>query len=316
MAYKRALNSFIRHAAKVEAYNAKQRQIQQNIKSVEEYNSYINTITSYHKKVNSIAGWHNHLIISDVQEPTNLHTNEDRAKAKLESFNPNFLIRFLGLSSFFENRLKDSVQAGNHKDTQAYNNALRKYQTLTKQIETNRRFLEGIKEKSQEIYTEILQEKIPFQNIGMCNGVNMEIFSNCISADCKVADQDSVIPKNVLSNTQTGKLSIKDMPITKSHKLYQEYVCSCLIRTAREFFCLLPIEYVSVNAIVSGHNPQTGQDEDQPILSTLISREQYNKIIFENIDPVSCIEGLNFKMNFKRSEGFYKIERIALPIES
>ena len=310
MAYKRTLNKFIRLAEKAEAHNAKIRQINQNIKTVGEYNTYIQRIVSYHTKVISVWGWHQNLNTTNIDPPVNLHYREIQATKKLESYDPNWFIRLFRLQEFLKNRLRKAKEEAIQKDNIEYEKALAKYESATKQIEINKRFVDGIKELNPEIYQEIIEARNPFPSIGMSNGINLQLFDSYISADCKIVNHEIVIPKNTISQTQTGKLSIKDMAITKSHKLYQEYVCSCTLRVARELFGLIPVDVVYVNAIIDGHNPQNGRLEDQPILSLCITRQQHDSILFEKVNPVSCVEGLDYNMNFKRTEGLQMVERL------
>ncbi len=75
------------------------------------------------------------------------------------------------------------------------------------------------------------------------------------------------------------------MPQSKFNELYQDHVCSCVLRVARELFAILLIKTIIVNGIKNLLNTKTGYKEDQPIISAAIPRETLNQINFEAIDP-------------------------------
>lgn len=75
------------------------------------------------------------------------------------------------------------------------------------------------------------------------------------------------------------------MAKTKFKELYQDHVCSSVLRVAREIFAYLPIKYVRVNAMSNLLNSQTGHIEEMIILSALIMKETLNSLNLESIDP-------------------------------
>lgn len=110
-----------------------------------------------------------------------------------------------------------------------------------------------------------------------------------INCELHVSGLDA-IPKEVKSLTASGKVSVKPMPRMRFHELYQDYVCGCVLRVAREVFALLPVELVIVNALVPSVQGSTGQEIDIPVLSVAMPREVIERLDFARLDPSDSME--------------------------
>jgi hypothetical protein len=102
-------------------------------------------------------------------------------------------------------------------------------------------------------------------------------------------------------------LSIKELPTGRRNEIYQDYVCSAVLRVGRELFALLPIEQVIVNANSDLLNSATGRIESQTILSVLLVRQTMAKINFDSIDPSDSMKNFKCSMNFKKGQGMYPV---------
>ncbi len=100
------------------------------------------------------------------------------------------------------------------------------------------------------------------------------------------------------------------MPVSKFNELYQDHICSSVLRIARESFAILPIQKVLVTAYGNLLNTQTGYKEDVPILSVLIPKETLGKLSFNNLDPSDSMNNFVHKMSFKKAQGFNSIEKL------
>ncbi len=100
------------------------------------------------------------------------------------------------------------------------------------------------------------------------------------------------------------------MPKGEFYELYQDYVCSCVLRVAREVFSLLPIDRVLIHAVDDLLNGSTGHVQEQTILSTLVMKEAFLKLNLEHIDPSSAMKNFIHNMDFKKSSGFSPVEPV------
>ena len=99
------------------------------------------------------------------------------------------------------------------------------------------------------------------------------------------------------------------MSKTMHFDIAQDYICSCVLRVAREMFALLPINRVVIH-VVDEVEDVTGEKHDETVLSSLIRRDQLAGINFGLIDPSDTIESFDCNMNFKKTQGLKPVPRI------
>ncbi len=145
-----------------------------------------------------------------------------------------------------------------------------------------------------QAYGEALNKLSAFGELSML-GSSIEIHVHhprLLSCELMVNGRDA-IPKEVKSLTAAGKLSVKAMPKARFHEHYQDYVCGCVLRVAREVLALLPLDVVIVTAKVSTLQASTGSDVEVPVLSVAIPRASLERLDFARLDPSDSME--NFK---------------------
>lgn len=111
----------------------------------------------------------------------------------------------------------------------------------------------------------------------------------------------AAIPDEVKSLTAAGKLSVKAMPKPRFHEIYQDYVCGCVLRLAREVLALLPVDIVLVTASANWTDARTGQPAELPVLSAAIARVVVERLDFDRIDPSDSMENFPHRGDVKAS---------------
>jgi hypothetical protein len=109
------------------------------------------------------------------------------------------------------------------------------------------------------------------------------------------------IPSEIKSLTATGKVSVKAMPKARFHEIYQDYVCACVLRVAREVLALLPADTLLVTASADELDSRTGQIVEQPVLSAAIPQVDVARLDFERLDPSDAMENFVHRGDFKAS---------------
>jgi len=94
--------------------------------------------------------------------------------------------------------------------------------------------------------------------------------------------------------------------------IIQDYICSCVIRIAREMFALLPVERALIHAVDSVLDTSTGHEEEVTVLSVLMEREMLSHINLERVDPSEALNHFECNMDFKKTQGLKPVERIEL----
>jgi hypothetical protein len=122
---------------------------------------------------------------------------------------------------------------------------------------------------------------------------------------------DQVVPREAKTLTKAGKLSVKPIPESKFNELYQDYVCGCVLRTARELFATLPLKLVVVNVTTRMLNSSTGRLDNLTVLSIAVPRATLDEMNLEAVDPSDAMKLFPHRMGFKRSLGFSAVQPLA-----
>ncbi|MBQ6222977.1 MAG: DUF4236 domain-containing protein [Solobacterium sp.] len=274
----------------------------QNCEMVDDYNELIDQIRSIHDECSDPIDW---AAIKDKPEPFSLMSQgpfEREARNALDNEKPSIFGKFIPTVNKKRNqRLSDAVLEAQEKDLQMYNDwvNLKKLaiQVLSGDIDS---------------YFYVMSEMHPFDEI-LDFGSDFDIgtdLPDILEVEFH-AKTSKVVPNHVLFLTQNGKLSSKLMTKTMHYDIAQDYICSCVLRVARETFALLPVNKVLIHA-VDTVSDDSGVSNDNTVLSVLIQRDQLEGIDFDTIDPSDTIESFDCNMNFKKTQGLKPVQRIEI----
>lgn len=148
----------------------------------------------------------------------------------------------------------------------------------------------------EQAYGEALRELSAFGELSaLGSSIAFRVHnSKLIECELMVNGRDA-IPAEVKSLTATGKLSVRAMPKARFHEVYQDYVCGCVLRVAREVLALLPVDAVIVTAEVSTVQTSTGANVDMPVLSVAIPRAALERLDFSRLDPSDSMENFTHR---------------------
>jgi hypothetical protein len=275
---------------------------EQNRLAVEEHENYLEVITGVHKECDEFVNWQK---INSIQAPYSPPaTGPKRLKAmrEYENFTPGFLEKiFKAMGDKRRKKLEAAIVEAEEQDRKEYE----EWQNLN--------ILSGkVLEGELDAYLQVIEEMNPLEDL-LEFGSDFEFGadrSTAVEVEFRVK-ADTVVPKQALSLTPTGRLSIKDMTKTRYYDLVQDYVCSCALRIARDITSLLPVEKVVVHAVDSFLNTSTGCNEDITILSAVFDRDTLKGLDFHLLDPSDALENFRHNMKFQKTSGFKAVERIS-----
>lgn len=280
--------------------------------AVSDWEDYVKTIQSIHKNCTEPVNWK--LIKNEEKpiKPTEKFENENLAKMKLVNFKPSFFDKIFGSTQKKINKLTKVLEQAKVKDKKENDLKHSEYLNEVRNWEELIDISVGIENKDIEAYRNALQYFDPFSDIGeLGTKISFNFEKNHIDIDLHINSLD-IIPDYILSQTSTGKLSKKSMPKTRFNELYQDYVCSSILRVAREVFAYLPIEYARINAMEQIVNSKTGHLEEQAIVSTIIPPATINKLNLGSIDPSDSMQNFVHNMSFNKTKGFSVVEKVEL----
>jgi hypothetical protein len=208
-------------------------------------------------------------------------------------------------------KLKAQIAIAKSKDEKDFLKAKRKYHDEYEEWKELTRFSSLIINGDINAYTEAIKNLDPFSEIHQIGSkINFEVVDSRLIVASLFVNNNSVIPKDYKALLKSGKVSVGKLSKTKFFELYQDYVCSAILRVSRELFALLPINMVVVNAIGELLNTSTGYFERKSILSVLIPRDTLERLNFEMLDPSDSMDNFLHKMSFKQTKGFSPIDVI------
>jgi hypothetical protein len=289
----------------------KMQELERATYEVEVYENYIELLSSVHKECGDSWNWEAIECAALPSEPKKTHVHEELAQTALDEFKPSFFDKVRKRVDSKYDELTKAIEDARETDEREYQEAFKTYQQECADWEVACNLATQVLSGDHEAYLDAIKLANPFSDIAeLGSSVEFQVHSrSIIGARLCIQDKD-VIPSEVKSLLKTGKLSVKAMPKTKLYTLYQDYICSCVLRVARELHSLLPIDMVIVNAIGELLNSQTGYMEEKPVLSVAIPRETLNKLNFAMLAPSDSMDNFVHRMTFSKTRGFQAVEVI------
>jgi len=215
-----------------------------------------------------------------------------------------------------------NVNRGREEDDLEFSEALAVYREEHTKWQKLKALGDQILRRDHKAFIEALTEVNPFVEISVLGSSLHFLVHDSDSVECLVqVNGAEVIPREAKSLTSSGKLSVKAMPKGKFHELYQDYVCGCVLRVAREVFALLPVQRVLITAGIhqSGEKNPTAAI---PVLSVSIRRRDLAMVSFEKLDASEAVERFIYRGAFKRTKALGAFEGISplswsdIPVET
>lgn len=281
---------------------------------VEVYNNQIDLLGSVHKECGSEWDWHAVQSAPPPEAPARGDDNEQRARRALAKFSPSIWDRLFGRTQAKRMALEAAAENARRKDEQNYRNITEQYQAAKADWENSRQFAARVLKGDLNAYVEAIRETSPFRDMAILGSLFQFRIPDpgIILAELHVNGKKAV-PSEIKVQLKTGKLSTKPMPKANSDKYYQEYVCGCVLRVARELFALLPVKTVIVTALGQILNTQTGHVEEKPVLSVAVPRDTIRTIQWESVTPSDTITMFKHqRMCFKKCKELSPVEPIDL----
>jgi len=274
--------------------------------AVQEYEDYVSLIQSIHKDCSTYIDWEQIKNDPKPLEPILSDSNEKLAIEKLNSYIPSFFDKLLFQTGNKTVKFQLDIVRGKEKDKLEFDNAKEELSNwnLLQEICT------GILNKDPKGYSKAIEYFNPFSDIAALGSkLYIEFNKDFAVIDLLVKSED-VVPNYILSQTTTGKLSKKNMPISRFNEIYQDYICSAALRLAREVHAYLPVKFAVINANGNIVNTTTGMIEEQSILSVAIPKETLNNLNFDTIDPSDSMKNFIHNMKFSKTKGFSIIDKV------
>jgi hypothetical protein len=270
---------------------------------VDSFENQLELLLSVHKEQSEAWDWEAFIAALPPPPPQRARHNERKARQRLA-----VLLR--SEKEAAEAEIEQAIA----QDEQKFSDAVQAFQDETAELDRMRALAKRILAGEHKAYSEVLAELSPFAEISnLGSAIQFTVHSAKVVECALKVNGKQAIPAETKTLTATGKVSTKPMAKKKFHDVYQDYLCGCLLRVARETFALLPVETVLLTATVDSIESRSGRAMELPVLSVVIHREAMSKLDFDQLDPSDAIESFMHRGDFKASrktETFQHIQPI------
>lgn len=291
----------------------KQQEVEFAALEVEQFENRVALLKTMHQDCSIPWDWKRVNDSPQPEKPYKLDKNELIAVNDLNNYEPSFLDKLFRKVDKKISAFNEQITVSKNMDEVEYKNNLAKYEVEYKEWNEIRDLSAKILAGDITAYKEAIEEVNPFSEISeIGSSIEFNVLSRDLIDITFNVNTSEAIPSEEKAQLKSGKLSIKEMPKVKFFELYQDYVCSCVLRVARETFALLPLEKALITAVAELLNTQTGYLETQPILSVLIPKLTLDRLNFGSIDPSDSMRNFKCNMSFKKTVGFDMVGKIKL----
>lgn len=260
---------------------------------VETYESGLEVLLSVHKEQGEVWDWLAVAVALPPHPPRIFSRHE--MKARLQAELPN-------IHPSHKQDLETVLAKARSDDEQEFQEALANFSKEKTEWERLNELAPRILAGEHKAYTEALVEFSPLAELSDLGSSIYFMVHHAKLLECvlKVSGRQ-IIPADVKSLTASGKVSVKAMPKARFHEIYQDYMCGCVLRVAREVIALLPVDTVLITASVDAPDPCSGRLVEQPVLSVVMPRIAVERLDFDLIDPSDAMQNFLRRGDFKAS---------------
>jgi len=258
---------------------------------VETYENQLDVLLSVHKEPCEQWDWASLATALPYPSPKNYFHHEIRARQLALVAHPQR-----------PETSKSAIEQARALDEQSFQEATRIHATETAAMEKLRELALRVLSGEHMAFIEAFAQFNPVAEFSTVGSLKQFAVENKTLIECvfKVNAND-VIPSQVKALTAGGKVSIRPMPKSQFHEIYQDYVCACVFRMAREVFAMLPVTTILVTALADVVDPLTNQNSEQPVLSVAMPRKIVDDLNFEHVSAAIAIDSFMHRGNFKVS---------------
>ncbi len=303
-----------KESARAHKLYVKAQELQYASNAFDTQTNWLHNVSSLHKKSLSKINWKEIKEEDYPLEPVLAHKNEENAIRNFTSYAPSFIDKIFNLQNWRKNRLEKKILKGKELDEKIFANESFKYSKDIAEWKETQRLSNGIINNDEKVMVECFGKFFDKDSLtNMAENVKFEVSDNTksITLTVKIREIDDMIPQDRLSLTSTGKLTKRSFPVSKRNELYQDYICSVVLRVARDIYSIYSKEKFIVNAVDDLVNQATGHLEEQCLLSVLFVGETISMINFQNVDASSCIKNFKHNMRFSKLKGMEAVSPLS-----
>ncbi len=111
--------------------------------------------------------------------------------------------------------------------------------------------------------------------------------------------------KSVRVSTRTWEVKFQHLSATELRRTYASYIAEVALGTANAVFKYNDQSHVDravIELFVEAPNPATGVSEERSLVSLVLSREEWTRLVLTKVDPVACVRNLTSRVSARPDE--------------
>jgi len=255
-----------------------------NINAADTYDEYLSSLLSVHKASSERIDWASFSLAPHPKLPVKESKKQFEAEYNYQTYEPTFLDYITLQHRKKMGDLLDKIELAKHADDLIYNAILKEFRNEAQDWKKIQAITNGIREGEVAAYQKAIDFFDPFAAISL-PGIQVlcETFNDHIIVNLHL-NAAKVIPDYVINRTADGRLSNTLLNVSDYNRLLHDYACGCALRSAREIFALLPVNFVSVNIVAELVNSSIAETQRKTILSIKFDQENLRKLDFNTMN--------------------------------
>lgn len=131
----------------------------------------------------------------------------------------------------------------------------------------------------------------------------------CLNIEITI-NPESVVPKEYITLTPTGKLSRREYLKTDYFNILSQFTAALTLRTGRNLFHLVSPDEMRLHVYEKKVDGVSGLKTEVLILSVLLDKETFDKINFEDSQPFDALTEFKHEVEFLKTKGFKEVSRL------
>jgi len=275
------------------------------------YENQISFLLSMHKDCGPVWDWRAVLAASPPPPPQPTNLNEVRARHDAEAYVPGIWDKLMGGAERRKAELQQNIMHAQRADADAFARTYAEYTSQVEMHQWQQRAAHAVLSGDLAAYGSVVQYLSPFDELAEAGmAVQVDALRRDVAVLGCVVSDGSIVPAEQKKLTTAGKLSSKKLAAGTYWGYYQDYVCGCALRAAREIYALLPLPRVVVNVSIPAIDTSTGHNCMRTILAVSMPRERLLGLNFDTLDASDSMANFSHRMKFKKTAGFEAVEPI------
>jgi len=205
---------------------------------VEEHENYVERLITLHKEVGQRMDWAALAKEEEPAAPIRSQVAEEAARTALASYRPSLLDRLLGRSEKRRATLEEALEQAPVEDQEAHERLVQRWEAKHAEWRESTDLAAQVLEGDTTALATVVRELRPCAEIAEL-GSRLEFHAEKglpLHVVLHIHGEE-VLPKQAKSLLRTGRISEKPLPKGRYNELYQDHVCSALLRVARCSLC-------------------------------------------------------------------------------